>query len=58
MPSFSPVVLASVLSTVVSRAYFGNHPPSSFSRTAHECGAFASSATSMLSVSYEQPRPA
>jgi CIC family chloride channel protein len=26
MPSFGPVVLASVLATVVSRAYFGDHP--------------------------------
>ena len=26
MPSFSPVILASVLSTVVTRAYFGDHP--------------------------------
>ena len=26
MPAFSPVVLASVMATVVSRAYFGDHP--------------------------------
>jgi CIC family chloride channel protein len=26
MPSFSPVILSSVLATVVSRAYFGDHP--------------------------------
>lgn len=26
MPAFGPVVLSSVLATVVSRAYFGNHP--------------------------------
>ncbi len=26
MPAFSPVVLSSVLATVVSRAYFGDHP--------------------------------
>jgi chloride channel protein, CIC family len=26
MPAFSPVVIASVLATVVSRAYFGDHP--------------------------------
>jgi CIC family chloride channel protein len=26
MPSFSPVILSSVMATVVSRAYFGDHP--------------------------------
>lgn len=26
MPSFGPVVLSSVIATVISRAYFGNHP--------------------------------